>query len=62
MSEQKIPGVRDAKRPPITEQTYAILIVITLAAFAVAMLVVAQLPHDGTVDVINFDLVTSATF
>ena len=45
VSEQKIPGVKDAELPPITEKTYAIHIVIALALFAVAMLVVAHLPY-----------------
>ena len=44
MSKQKIPGVVDAKLPPISEKTYAIFIVITVAAFAVAMLLLASLP------------------
>lgn len=60
MNEQKIPGVKDAKRPPITAKTYGVLTLISLAIFAATILVIAQLPHDDTVDVISFDLATPA--
>ena len=43
ISEQKVPGVVDAKLPPISEKTYAILIAVSVAAFAVAVLIVAYL-------------------
>jgi hypothetical protein len=35
-----------------------VLTLISVAIFAVAILVIAQLPHDDTVDVIDFDLAT----
>jgi hypothetical protein len=44
MSEQKIPGVVDAKLPPISEKTYGSLVVISLAAFVFAVLIVTHLP------------------
>ena len=44
MGEQKVPGVVDAKLPPISEKTYATLIAVSVAAFAVAVLIVACLP------------------
>jgi hypothetical protein len=43
MTPQRIPGVKDAKRPPITARTYAAFVAIALAVFVVAMLVVASL-------------------
>ena len=43
MSEQKIPGVVDAKLPPISEKTYAALLAITLSTSAVVLLMVAYL-------------------
>ena len=42
MNEQKIPGVKDAARPPISEGTYLLLTVITVTVFTAAILLVAQ--------------------
>ena len=43
MSEQKIPGVVDAKLPPISEKTYATLLAIMLSTSTVVLLMVASL-------------------
>ncbi len=62
MNEQRIPGVRAVKRTPITTKTYALLVMAILAVFAVALLGVAHLPREDTVDSVSFDLATpSAT-
>ena len=42
MNEQKIPGVNDAARPPITERAYAVLTLITVTVFVAAIVLVAQ--------------------
>ena len=62
VSSQKLPGVRDARRPSITAKTYAILIMLALAIFAAAMLVLSHLVNsdDATGDAITFDLATPA--
>ncbi|MFZ2015130.1 MAG: hypothetical protein WAV00_15015 [Nocardioides sp.] len=59
MNKQKIPGVKDAKRPWITARTYAVLVIVALVVFAVAGLVISRLHyHDARSDAINFDLVS----
>ncbi len=60
MEEQRIPGVRDAQRPSITAKAYAVWTAITVAIVAAAMLAVAQLPRNDTVNVVDFDLATPA--
>ena len=44
MSEHKVPGVVDAELTPISEKTYATLLVVALVLFALAILVVVSLP------------------
>ncbi|MBA2956182.1 hypothetical protein GON03_17720 [Nocardioides sp. MAH-18] len=61
MTGQKIPGVRDAKRPGITARTYAVFVVIAVVLFAAAMLVVSQMTfRDARTDAIIFDLASPA--
>jgi len=61
VGEQRIPGVRDAKRPPITARAYAVWTASAVAIVALGMLAVAQLPRSDTVNTVNFDLAGAAS-
>jgi hypothetical protein len=53
VNEQKIPGVRDAGLPPVTERVYAIHTVIIVALFAVMLFTAIYLPGHHIVDAIS---------
>jgi hypothetical protein len=53
VNEQKIPGVRDAELPPVTERVYAIHTVIIVALFAVMLFTAIYLPGHHIGDVIS---------
>ncbi|GAW48286.1 MULTISPECIES: hypothetical protein [unclassified Nocardioides] len=53
MNEQRIPGVRDAELPPVTERVYAIHVVIIVVLFAVLLFIALYLPGHHVVDVIS---------
>jgi hypothetical protein len=61
VDEQRIPGVRDAKRSPITEKAYAIWTAGAVAIGAVGMVAVTQLPGSDTVNTVNFELAGPAS-
>jgi len=61
VGEQRIPGVRDAKRPPITAKAYALWTACAVAIVALGMLAVAQLPRSDTVNTVDFDLAGPAS-
>ena len=58
MAEQKIPGVKDAKRPGIAARTYAVWTAGALAIFAVVILAVSHFAGPDPVDTVTFDLAT----